>query len=524
MLPLLTLLALPAHAAPAPATCADLEASVLDALDTPCEHCLTPTLMGLRAEAEAAGEQACLDDFLIDVGLAPKPVFFGEEPPPDEGDEKATRFQFGAESAYETENFVIRWGTANISDAEASGLGDLMERAWEVEVGEMGYPGPIGSDAYKINVYIGDTGGNAPSAQGNGGYYTRDRTGVPFMVINRDYVQGESDRAPLTTAHEFFHAVQDAVSTYPYSGQGAWLWEASATWIPTEVHDNMTQHPAFLFAVAARPDLPVNHFDYPDQGIIEEYHQYGAFVFVQHLADNHGGPELIQRMWMEDFDTTDPLVAADALLAENGESLQESVFDFNRKAATWDFPEGELYEMWIDSYLGEWRPGDASTRVQATITTADGRAWTPNGNLPRTLGSNLWALYNMPDALEIVVTPDEDLPSWDVTLVSETSDGPVYTIAEPDENGDLVLALEPTPDANLHWVVVSVDDGPVDRGYGYGYTLIVNEIEPEPVDPDPQDPTGEEPTGGCGCTSTGGGAGGLALLLALPLLVWRRRR
>ena len=93
-----------------------------------------------------------------------------------------------------SDNFIVRWGSG-VSQAEAQELLDAFELAWQVEILEMGYLQPVATDQYLFNVYIGDSGGGAPSSYGAAGYFTVDDDGYPMIVIAGEILSGVSQGA-----------------------------------------------------------------------------------------------------------------------------------------------------------------------------------------------------------------------------------------------------------------------------------------------------------------------------------------
>ena len=188
---------------------------------------------------------------------------------PNRSNDKGVRTAFnGDASSLESSNFVIWYGQPDgfsLRDVEA--LSAEMEHIWEVIIDDMAYPQPENADRWKFNVYIGDTGGGVPSAEGNAGYFWYDSENYPMIVLSKEIISW-TDSAKLTGAHGFYHAVQAAVNTYTLNNTALWWHEATANWILEEVYRNDGGYSNTLYSVALRPEIALNHWgDYATEGI-----------------------------------------------------------------------------------------------------------------------------------------------------------------------------------------------------------------------------------------------------------------
>ena len=239
-----------------------------------------------------------------------------------------------------SENFVLRWG-ADVDEADAESTLEELEKAWEIEIVRLAYPEPVGTPTYLMNVYVGSTGGNTPTDLGAAGYYTVDTAGYPMLVLSADTVADLEGNRATTSAHEFFHAVQHSIGS-PYAfgtgEKGAWWWEATAVWINTRVNPEASGVGDYLLGWTFFPHLSVDHYQYPDGVLLEGYHAYGAFLFVDHL----GSAEIVRHSWL-DADDPDPLVVLDRLLDEEGRSVEEVLVDLWPRVLSWDLDDGESY-------------------------------------------------------------------------------------------------------------------------------------------------------------------------------------
>lgn len=402
----------------------------------------------------------------------------------------------------ETDNFAVKWGAyRGFEDADVQAIAAAFELAWATEVVEMGYPTPAGSERYRFNVYVGDTAG-MPSSYGSSGYYYTDDAGYPMIVVSASILKNHEWSA-VTAAHELFHALQDAAATYAYTGQGAWYWEAGASWVETEVYPAHEDAAVFLFGTAFLPELPINFFQYPD-GTTEGYHQYGAFIFLRDLTEHVTDREIVRRSWVEAPSGGDPMVVLDELLAEEGLNVREVYFDYAARSATFDYEHEDRYEAAVERYGGWSSP--SSHRPSGEIGALSDAWHEPAEHLPRTFGTNYWTL-DVDGPVEIAFEGDEG-PDWAVVIATQTGDQhDRVPIVLDDGAGSIVLD---GLDADEAWIVVAAADGTVDEGDAWSYRLRVDAADvPEP-DTDDGD-TDVELRGrvACGCVA-GGVPGGVA--------------
>ena len=248
-----------------------------------------------------------------------------------------------------SDNFVLHWGDeTSLSVQKQEEILDYLEWSWTHEIEVMQYPAPYGTDHYLFNVYMGSSGSGAPSDAGVAGYYTTDEDGWPMVVLGQ-YV-AENDDQYSVIPHEFFHAVQHSTERYPYSGPSAWYWEATATWMENQVLPDDPNYAVFLFGYAFLPHQSLLFFDYFDTGTIEEYHQYGAFIFPQFLSEYYSGSDWIRDSWVMDLGHEDPFSALlDGFEAEGLDP--NAVFaEFAASNAYWDYTHQDWYTYYLDYY------------------------------------------------------------------------------------------------------------------------------------------------------------------------------
>jgi MYXO-CTERM domain-containing protein len=493
-------------------------------------ECHTAELAGLSDRA--AGGDASAVAALDALGLTARgpAVPWASAAPPDH---KAVRAPYGeVEHRVESDNFVLWWGNDNLSfgEADMAALIDLFEDVWDAEVGGIGYPPPQESEGFKFNIYMGTTDPALPEI-GGGAYFYWDVEGHPMIVVHPGMLYDPSGVA----AHEFFHALQAACGSYQYEGQGAWFYEASANWMPTEVFPSLHETHDSLWAIIMRPELPINFFQYPVTWTPEEIHQYGAWIFVEYLDEWVGGPTFIRDVWMDGPLGGDPMVVIGEM--DDGLTRREMFFDFTVRNATWDYAHGDLHAQ--ISEASQWDP-DAHW-VSGTLRGTD-EAWDEPQFPPYTYGVNYWTLRKLPETFQLELDQLERGTTFFAALAWEQ--GGVHHRLEVPIDSDVRSGTLLVTDGEVPaeaWLVVAAASDTVDDGKTYPYRVRVVDPPPEEepsttpttteITTEPTDevvpsaspkPAEQEQAAGCGC-ATPGGPGGV-WPLALLLVALRRTR
>ncbi len=481
----------------------------------------------------------CLTPSLLPTMPAARPV----PTAPRLSDAKVTRDPYDVPDAAESDNFIVRWGpTGTVPTAAVEALLGALERAWQVEVIDLAHPAPETTVTTKINVYIGDTEGGAPSAYGSAGYFTPDGDGYPMIVISRDSLNaGESGH--LTAAHELYHAVQWGLGTYDYgdSAVGAWYWEATASWIEVEVFPDNSDYAVFLGAYALLPHLPVDFFDYPDTGALEEYHQYGAMILPRYLAEFEADPSIIRDTWVEPAGgTRDPLYAIDAALADHGSDLAAAFSAYAARNATWDYAHQDAYLESVDYWAWAFPEGDGGVADRVVVEVGERSDW--RGPDPdRMPGRYGYTVAEIDLQRTGAVSLELDLvgigsggstAEWGVTVVRDHGDAVTYEpltlhIGLDQHTFDAVLDGE---GADTLWLVVAAWSRDRVDGERFAWQYRVSDPDPDAVPEDqPEVGAGVEPADGeagspaAACAHRSGGAP-LGLALCVGVAVVGRRR
>ena len=436
-------------------------------------------MIGLRLASlwvlsfEVAAETRCgtpafFDDF---IGVAPKVL-----PPPPPSPSKAIRdAQPGVCSDQEvSENFVLKWGPDAVpATDEIRQIIAALEASWQHELNIMNHSHPYGTNTYRFNVYVGDSGGCAPSAFGMGGYYTVDTDGWPFIVLSQG-VFNNPDFGRTTVAHEFYHAVQHAEDAFTSGEDVQWWWEATAMWVEGQVYPGTEGYYVFLYGYAFEPQRQLNAYKYPQTFTLEEYHQYGAAIWPRYLTEFVTGWELIRDTWTLGGGHDDPIALVGAMLDVD---IADVFADFAAHNATWDYLHGENIGAYLD-YISETQSfGEQDRRMTGFVATSGtGAVWQepPPSTLPQRFGYNTIRM-NRPKEGTVVIRfqgdelgDDGSVASWRLRVVTERPSGPVYTeVALTDGRSEVEIEVEGTEHAL--YLVASVTSPAWNEGETFDY-------------------------------------------------------
>lgn len=216
----------------------------------------------------------------------------------------------GPEETVETRFFVLHYtrsGADAVSDQYVNTVESVLDSIWKREINEFGWPAPPqdcgeGGDT-RYDVYLMDT-----LAEGNMLGYTDpqailgDNPSSPavenwatysYLVVENDF-DGDALAESLmraTAAHEFHHAIQFGYDLNDVGGQ--WYYEASATWMETQVFPEEEDASPYVPDLFATLDLCVGAI--PE----DEYYSmrmYGEWLLIESLAQDFG-THTIRRLW-----------------------------------------------------------------------------------------------------------------------------------------------------------------------------------------------------------------------------------
>lgn len=215
----------------------------------------------------------------------------------------------------------------------------LLERAWTVEVGRLGFRAPLddsghcGPDgAFDTFLWRGSDGCYADVIAENPSTPYDDR--FSYLVVD-PWGEYGGPILDTTVAHELGHAMQasDDWSDVPM------IYEATSVFVEDEVFDDDDQYVAQIADFQAHPDWSLDR----DDGYAT-WSMYGAALYLRYLRDRHWGGDaaFIGELWLRlrsperanepDFEDALELM----LRARSNVSFEASVIEFTR----WRFYTG----------------------------------------------------------------------------------------------------------------------------------------------------------------------------------------
>ncbi len=257
-------------------------------------------------------------------------------------------------------------------------VGAVMDSMWMKEVDTLGYYSPPNDSWYS------DNGGNAKydvylksMAFGYLGYAQPERYAPPdyigatsYIVLRNDYsVYGGNynNYLRVTSAHEFFHAIQFAydVDEYEYDPSDPitpvrpyWM-EISATWMTDVAYDNINYYLSYLrffynypwFSLKTFSDTLINN---TPADTARYFHAYASCVWAFYLSEKFGA-DVIKNIWIlcTDIQGDNVLSATDDVLLTKGSSFDQAFSEFSvwnyftnyRADITNYYSEGNLYPL-----------------------------------------------------------------------------------------------------------------------------------------------------------------------------------
>jgi len=216
----------------------------------------------------------------------------------------------GPEERLETRFFVLHYtrsGADAVTADYAAAVAGILDSVWKREVNEFGWPAPPadcgeGGDE-RYDVYLMDT-----LADGTVLGYTEPQallgdnpaTAAPEAWASYSYlaVENDFDNDPdalalmrATLAHEFHHAIQFGYDLNDIGGH--WYYEATATWMETQVFPEEEDASPYVGDLFATPDLCVGSTPADGQ---YDMRVYAEWLLIDSLAQDYG-PGAVQRLW-----------------------------------------------------------------------------------------------------------------------------------------------------------------------------------------------------------------------------------
>jgi len=291
-----------------------------------------------------------------------------------------------------TPHFVVHYttGIGNIdavpsTDGDVNGTPDYIdtvlttiENVWNVEVGTMGYSDPPpdvgdgGDDRYDVYVfniksgaygyaerekYIGDNP-NSPDIIELNAYSS-------YLALRNNYAGFTTTGSlaiEVTTAHEFFHAIQNGYDTF----ERAWMKEATATWSEDEVYDNINDNYQYLISWFEQPSYPLDASNYTNDTLsYGKDHWYGSWIFFRYISEHFPYyPSVVRRILERTIDYDN--YSADYSFSEISDVLVEKNSSFNRVFR--DFTSSNLVRT---IYPFRYREGAAFPIVPRVLLPGD---------------------------------------------------------------------------------------------------------------------------------------------------------
>ena len=432
-----------------------------------------------------------------------------------------------------SEHFVLKWGPeANPTRDQIEGTLDALEDAWTVAFDEMQFDRPSFTNTYRVNVYIGNSGGDTPEIPGNyAAYVTVDDDGYAYVVVHPDTMISFDDSWTQTYGasvleHEFFHVVEVGTGAFYYAQQARWYREASSDWFADHAvpQEDLDAEDAFYFILL--PELPLDYYEPDDLSSLANRHQYSSSVFLIATTELDGGDWTpFRESWKQGGPSDIPIDVLDGLLPDG---MASAYTDFALAMTTFDLSFGPTVEKWLDYY-------GSSSEYHTVAAAADAAGSDAPVEIDDSLFPGAYA-FNViemrhPEPGSVVVTFAGDATgsrntpsSFDVFVIADDAVTPVPLTSE---SGSVEI-----PDANEIWelrvlVVSHPDESKSDEIFPYALTLAAGEPAPSDTGQPRDDWTAPEleqddPVG-CNCASTRSSP--LAWLALAGLAVsWRRRK
>lgn len=155
-----------------------------------------------------------------------------------------------------------------------------------------------------------------------------------YMVMRNNYIGFGSTTAELqiamevTTAHEFFHAVQFG---YEYDKMEGYLMEMCSTWAEDEVFPGDDDNWQYLSDIFGTPDVSLDWDEYLDGDALNfdsDYamHWYAAWIFMRYLTDHFGAE--IPKFIFENNIKNSTSTAIDNVMKSHGTTYSAMIKDY----------------------------------------------------------------------------------------------------------------------------------------------------------------------------------------------------
>jgi hypothetical protein len=258
-------------------------------------------------------------------------------------------------------------------------VGGIIDSMWRKEVDTLGYLAPPDDGWYPLYPPYPDNGGNARYdvylkyldtlylGYSQPEYYVppANKVATSYIVLRNDYslYGGSYNNYPrVTSAHEFFHAIQfgydpdeyEYVPTDPITPYRPYWMELSATWMEDQIYPSINDYVNYLPYFYKYPWLSLKSFSYDTLDVPRFYHAYASCVWAFYLSEKYGA-DVIKSIWTVcgAVQGDNVLPATNATLLSKGSSLNNAFREFsiwnyftNYRADTSNYySEGNLYPV-----------------------------------------------------------------------------------------------------------------------------------------------------------------------------------
>jgi len=454
----------------------------------------------------------------------PRPVLGQPAGPPPPTPASDTCWESTKDNRIDTEHFSVQWDDGIIDEEDAQDFADSLEESWEIEVGDLGWKQPNGSDRYLMRIEVermGNGAGAYTSVDSCGGSY------LPYVVASAGSFR-QGDWYKTMACHELHHAIQ-----YAYGfGHEFWWWEATATWVEDHVYPYANDWANALYMFSQSPHLGMNAFAgrSNDQDLF--WHTYGMGIWGMFLDQKVGGNELVRKTWeVGEGAWCQYCLWMPDVIEDVGEDFDELFADFLATTAVLDFRDRNV--------LTDVRRADR-------VTSLPNEGDVPSYGRPQSLGMNIIEftadLGEEGKVLEVNFNGSSSPDYWVAVLVRGSNEVEEQVVFDIDERGDGMAYISFEGDRPVHLVVSPVDEdaqgyefnwqGDVDFSYSWTARVVAESDVGSALETDSSEsqsvPIGEfalanEPKG-CSCASTQSPMRGWALVGIVCMVLGIRRR
>ena len=183
---------------------------------------------------------------------------------------------------------------------------------------ESGYYGYVQAENYANAESLFNKGDNEFSLN-----IKESRGMTTFMALRnnyKDFSGNEKNIIEVTSAHEFFHAIQ-----YGYDGwEAGWLLESTAVFMEEFLYDSINDCYQFLKTFLEKPELSINHST--DRG-------YGSYIYFSYLDEHYVDRNFVKKVFVnsvsyDSYDQDYSLRNLKEVVLNNGLSFENTMHNF----------------------------------------------------------------------------------------------------------------------------------------------------------------------------------------------------